>query len=298
MQLHKLTLPAYKLLRNAITAAGLAKPVRSVLGPMAGRITSRITGQPNRPSLVHGHWMTLAACGSYPPVAMAMDSYEEETTRLFESLIQPGMVVMDVGGHVGYFTLLAARQVGPTGKVFSFEPEPGNHNLLLENIHRNGYENIVVTRKAVSNQVGTMPLFLTALDNGRHSVYKHGLPERGRIDVEATTLDAFLESASWPHVDLIKVDAEGSEMDVLDGMDQLLVKSPVLKLIIEFSPTLLKNASRDPLQLLLRLNASGFALYSILEKRGPTTLPEEEWASLVDRLSKSVGSLNLLCIKQ
>ena len=54
---------------------------------------------------------------------MSLDAYEVETTRLCEQIIKPGMAVIDVGAHVGYLTLLAARAVGPTGKVYASEPD-------------------------------------------------------------------------------------------------------------------------------------------------------------------------------
>ena len=91
------------------------------------------------------------------------------------------MVIIDVGAHVGYYSLLAARQVGPTGRVYAFEPDSSNHDLLLGNIERNGYTNIVAMRKAVSNRVVPMTLFLTGLDDSRHSAYRHGLPERRSV---------------------------------------------------------------------------------------------------------------------
>jgi predicted methyltransferase len=65
---------------------------------------------------------------------MANDRYEPAITRLFQETLQPGMVVIDIGAHVGYYTLLAAKLVGPTGKIYAFEPEPGNNEALNKNI--------------------------------------------------------------------------------------------------------------------------------------------------------------------
>lgn len=239
--------------------------------------------------------MFLATRGRYPPLALATDRYEVETTRLFESLLKPGIVVMDVGAHVGYFSLLAARKGGPNGKVYSFEPEPQNYELLLKNIEVNGYTNIVATRKAVSNKVGSATLFLTGLDNGRHSTYHHGLPEIGSVTVAATTIDAFLGAEDWPTIDLLKVDVEGAEMDVLQGMSQLLDKSQDLKLIIEFSPTLLCSAGANPLQFLVELGARGFEVACITDQVQPSPLQAEDRELVVDHLLKSEGSLNLFC---
>ena len=231
-------------------------------------------------------------------MAMAMDRYEEETTNLFQKLLKPGMVVVDVGAHVGYYSLLAARQVGPEGKVYAFEPEPTNHELLLDNIQRNGYTNIVSQRKAVSNSVGSTSLYLTNLDNGRHSAYRHGLPERGRVNAETITLDAFLDAEGWPKVDLVKVDVEGAENDVLDGMNRLWQRSPDLKLIMEFNPTFLNHAAANPLQLLEMLSSLGFVVHRVVDSDGPVLLHDSQRDGLVDGLLKSEGSVNLFCCKK
>src|SRR4051812_36357932 len=75
--------------------------------------------------------------------------YEETEARLFEQSIRPGDVVVDVGGHIGYYTLLAARAVGATGHVYAFEPERGNFALLAENVAANGYaDRVTAVNKA------------------------------------------------------------------------------------------------------------------------------------------------------
>ena len=260
-------------------------------------MVAKTAANQSEPSMVNGHRMLLTASGGYPPIAMAMDRYEKETTKLITKLVKPGMTVIDVGAHVGYYSLLAASQVGPTGTVYSFEPEPANHELLLKNIELNGYSNIRATRKAVSNHAGSTDLFLTALDSGRHSTYRHGLPERGSIEIETTTIDAFLDSVGAPKIDLVKVDVEGAEKDVLEGMDRLLQQTTGLTLITEFSPTLLQNAAADPLQFLDTLNTRGFTVHCIVGNQGPVELTPEEWPGEIEQLRRSEGSINLLCTK-
>ena len=298
MHFYSLAHSAYTIARKIATAAGLAKPLRKLIGPQAGRFVSNLTVDANRLSEVRGHRMFLASGGTYPPIAMATDKYEEETTRLFERLVKPGMVVVDVGSHVGYYALMAARQVGPAGRVYAFEPEPSNHELLLKNIELNGYTNVAATRKAVSSKVGEATLFLTALDNGRNSTYHHGLPEKGSVAVETTTVDAFLAAEGWPTVDLVKVDVEGAEMDVLAGMCQLLDKSRDLKLIIEFSPSLLRGAGASPLLFLGHLDVLDFEVNCISARDGLSSLREADRPPLIDKLLKSEGSLNLFCSKR
>jgi len=241
--------------------------------------------------------MVLAAPGRYPPVAMAMGEYEEQTTSLFERTLKPGMVMMDVGAHVGYFSLLAARQVGSEGKVFSFEPDPINHELLVQNIELNQYNNIFPVNAAMGDNVGSLTLFQTALDSGRHSTYRHGLPESGSVEVDVSTLDAFLDARDWPGIDLVKVDVEGAEMDVLRGMAGLLEKSPGLKLIMEFNPALLQSAGVPPSDMIQELKSRGFNLSCIHEKRGVIPMEQLNVEDLVAELLRADNSVNLYCAK-
>ena len=298
VQIYRAAYFTYAIVRRMLTAIGLFKPLRKWLGPQAGRFASSIAANVDRPTMVHGHQMFLATAHTYPPVAMATDRYEQETTQLFECIVRPGMVVIDVGAHVGYYSLLAARKVGPEGRVYAFEPEPSNYDLLLNNIDLNGYENIVPSKIAISNKVGQTTLFLTALDNGRSSTYHHGLPEKGGVTVETTTLDAWLEAEGWPEIGLIKVDVEGAELDVLEGMGQLLRKERGVKLIIEFNPMLLRNAGTERPQLLDQLTGWGFEVHPVVNGRGPVPMNKLDWGGMVDQLVTSEGSLNLYCFWQ
>ena len=294
MKPYKLTYQVYCGARAVLRATGLAKPLRNLLGPVAGRLVAGTARHGNRPMEIGGHQMIISGPDRYPPVDLAMDRYEKETTRLFRRLIRPGMVIIDVGAHVGYYTLIAAKQAGPTGKVYAFEPEPENHALLLKNIELNGYENVVAVKSAVSNHAGSTTLYLTGLDNGRHSVYQHDLPARGSVEVPTTTIDDFLEAQGWPEVNLVKVDVEGAELEVLAGMDRLLRESEGIRLILEFNPFLLQSAGVDALEFLKRPGAEGFQACVIDETKGLLPLTAMDLPSMAAELSQSQGSVNLL----
>jgi FkbM family methyltransferase len=229
---------------------------------------------------------------------MAIDRYETGTTRLLEQAIQPGMVVIDIGAHVGYFSLLAARRVGPQGKVYSFEPDPTNYRLLRENIDANGYLNITATQKAVSKALGSARLMLSSQDNGTHSLYGQDGGDAGIVIVDLVSLDGFLEDEGWPKVDLIKMDIEGAEMDALEGMSRLLQESHGLKLVVEFNPALLRDASVDPLEFLAKPVELGFKVSVIDGQEGTTHLDQANASSFTSALLKSKSSVNLYCLKQ
>jgi FkbM family methyltransferase len=194
--------------------------------------------------------------------SMTTGDYEPGVTRLFDRLIESGMVVVDVGAHIGYYTLLAAKKVGPTGKVYAFEPAPSNYALLVKNIALNGYQNIVPVPKAVSNTQGTITFFLHP-DSVTHSLHRETLG-RGKtaITVETTTLDHFFEEQGWPAVHLVKMDIEGAELAALEGMTKLIERNRVC-LILEFVPQILRNAGVNPSELLEKLSGLGFTIQLI-----------------------------------
>jgi FkbM family methyltransferase len=192
--------------------------------------------------------------------------YERGTAVLCESLLTPGMTVVDIGAHFGYHTLLAARSVGQSGKVYAFEPHPTNYELLLRNVALNGYENVVAVKKAVSDHSGTARLALVG--SLQHCLLGDGATKRSSIRVESTSLDEFLESVGSPEVNLIKMDIEGGEKGALRGMTRLIQGSSGLRLIMEYSPSNLEASGTDPLSVLSWLRESGFTIWAIDEKRG------------------------------
>ncbi len=79
--------------------------------------------------------------------------WEDYETELFKKNIKPGVTVVDIGAHIGYYTVIAAQLVGDKGKVYAFEPDPRNFKLLQRNVEANGYSNVVLVNKAVSDKI-------------------------------------------------------------------------------------------------------------------------------------------------
>ena len=290
--------PAHMLARRILTATGLSKPFRRYLGPIAGRVLANVASKPGLTSIVRGHQMYLAPPGGFPPLALALDQYEVGTTRLIESILRPGMVFVDAGAHVGYYTLIAAGLVGPQGRVYAFEPDPANHEILVKNIEVNGYTNITPIRSALSNRPGTASLHITSLDTGRHSLYRQNIPLKGQVEVAVTTLDTFLGTQGWPQVDLIKMDVEGAEQDVLDGMSEILEKTPQPKLVLEFNPSLLSKAGVGLSEFLDRFSSWGMDVQWVNEDQGLMRLNDGGRSALVADLLSHDRSMNLFCSVQ
>lgn len=154
--------------------------------------------------------------------------YEPALTDIMTELLEPGMSVVDVGAQIGYYTLLAARNVGMEGEVISFEPMPENHRILCRNVDLNRYgDRVRIINKAVSSENGTVDLVVKQRNRGGHSIVKRKKNDQDAIStikVEMTTLDLALDSEP----DLVKVDVEGAEAQVLDGMSSTLKSKPIV----------------------------------------------------------------------
>jgi len=130
-------------------------------------------------------------------------------------------VVVDVGANIGYYTLLFAKSVGKTGKVYSFEPESLNFSLLKKSLELNHLDNVELKREALSDSHGTATLFLSdpRQPQGHSLVHDLGM---GMATIPSTTLDDFWESLGKPRFDLIKIHVSGADDLVLAGARRLI----------------------------------------------------------------------------
>lgn len=186
--------------------------------------------------------------------------------------LKPGQCALDLGAHMGYYTMLMADIVGPTGRVLAFEPNPRLNGLLNSNVAVNGYWNVVETRAAAvgDRELAAVPFVSVVSD-----------PKNGRLvpGADAATLAAYeakgYQVGAVPMVSLdaavpdrpvhfAKIDVEGAEEAVWAGMQRLIARSPEIRIVLEFNPrrcrapaeTLAAMAARFPLR---RIGFDGFA---------------------------------------
>jgi FkbM family methyltransferase len=157
-----------------------------------------------------------------------MGNHEQDFQVLLADLIQPGIVCYDIGAHIGFFTLIMAKLVGPKGKVFAFEPDPENVTLLKEHICRNGLKGKVeVIPKAVWSHEGVVLFGRSRRDLTQGGVLEVNTPPQWadgeRIIVTTITLDAFIQEG-YPPPHVMKIDVEGGEVEVLKGASTVLLK--------------------------------------------------------------------------
>ncbi len=189
---------------------------------------------------------------------------EDVESSLLHNFIKEGMVVVDIGGNIGYYTLQFAKLVGPKGKVFVFEPDPDNYSTLVKNIKSNNYENIIPVQKAVSNKTGRANLFFCEENTGDHRIFD-SQDGRNSIEIDTIALDEFFPVNE--RINFIKIDIQGAEYLAFLGMEKLIQRNKRLTIICEFAPYLLVKCGISSEQFINKIIDYGFKLQFINEKK-------------------------------
>jgi FkbM family methyltransferase len=233
--------------------------------------------------------------------------WEPYETSLLLSGLSSGAVFVDVGANIGYFTIVAATLVGERGQVFAFEPDPSNFALLVKNCEHNSLHSRVHAVKAglaAGNQKGS--LYLSEDNLGDHHIYP-GKADRQQLDI--TLLDGSeylrpkLQAAGLSHIDLIKIDTQGSEYQVVKGLMPLLLELPcVPSILIELTPFSLRQAGssgRELIEFLASLKQT-FWIVDHIEHQLVASGAEElaQWCDDVDACEGDEGFMNILLGRQ
>lgn len=195
------------------------------------------------------------------PIIMFRGQWEPTETSLFVRSVKKGDTVVDVGANVGYYTLIAAKIVGDEGRVYAFEPDPESFALLEANVRLNGLTNVVLEQKALSNEPGRLKLFLGEKNRGDHRIYqpREG-PKRDFVEVEAVTLDDYFNGYDGD-IDFIKIDTQGAEGVIFEGLTGIAKKNKGLRFVIEWWPYGMDSMGYESGRLVSLITSLGFHFY-------------------------------------
>lgn len=227
--------------------------------------------------------------------------YEKETVVVFKKTIKPGMVVVDIGAHIGYFTRMFSKLVGTTGIVYAYEADPENFSFLQKNTKH--LSNVKIFPLAITDTQGTIDFYHYPDKAGCHSILSN-VPldfRKEKISVPCEDLDSLITKQKIDRVDYIKMDIEGGETAALRGMKKLLENPLPITLVIEFAPAWIHAAGNSPLTFLQNLTARGFKIFAIKDSARLISIIPDTEKSFQELLPKTPTPfnefINIYCVR-
>lgn len=209
--------------------------------------------------------------------------YEPEETALIKQLLKPDMVALDIGAHIGYFTLLMAKQcLG----VHAFEADYDNCQLLRKNLELNKVENFFIWNSAAGESNSRVKLYRCDTNSGMHRIYPSRWCKEWIKDINLLQLDLYIEEAQF-----IKMDIEGSELGALKGMKQLIERChPTI--LMEYCPQYIREYGADPREPYYFLHDLGYNIRLLPDKDYNISYLE-----LLAQTDSEPTGRNVLCLK-
>lgn len=210
--------PVNRALRLVIRPFRRLIPIRTLLRiPLVGKLSVSVPGFPDI-------WLEIRGLDDVTGLLYwrGHRAYEPEVLNILPTLVRGCDTFLDVGAHVGLYSLLAAAE-NPRRNVYAFEPVPEIASILRRNREINQLANLHIEVSAVSDRVGEAELAIPYEGVPTSSSLRKGFRDPRRlIRVPTVTLDQFAESRGIARVDLVKIDTETTEPDVLVGGGRLL----------------------------------------------------------------------------
>lgn len=257
-----------KLLFNLIATYIYHTPLRPGRG-ILGKLAWRIYPHEFVAEIGDGVMIKVRLDRSEEILAWTRTFNPDDEVEVFLSRLKEGFVVLDIGANVGLISLLTAKKVGKTGRVYAFEPVPDIFVRLQENIALNGFNNIEPVPLALSSQRGMATISIS--HDGASSLFRRVSDEF--IEVPTERLDDFVEREGIERVDAIKLDVEGAELHVIRGADKTIRRfKPIM--MVEINPDTLKAAGTTPQELFETIVSYGYKAHVIRKgKAVPVTQP-------------------------
>lgn len=232
----------------------------------------------------------------------AQHCWEIHETHTLLNILKPGQTLIDVGANIGYYSIVSAARLGKNGRVVSFEPDPQNFNLLLENIKQNHFKQIHAFNIGLSNQKTNLPLYRSADNRGDHRLFE--TPQHIASDVIALDSgdNVLLErNASISHltVHCIKIDTQGYEYSIIDGLHKTITANQKhLHMLVEFWPWGLRKNQTSATELLKLLQQYNMNIHILDHVQGgiySSRLSDlQDWLAEVEDNPDNQGFVNLL----
>jgi FkbM family methyltransferase len=230
------------------------------------RWSAALAGIPKLTRLPFGVWWVVRS--AYIDEMIRQGRFEKAELNFLRQYLRPGMTVLDLGAHNGFYTLLASKCVFPNGRVFAFEPSPRERRALIQHSRLNRCRNVTIEDVAVGKEAGEADLFViqgkqTGCNSLRHpasDVPPSWIPSR----VQVISLDEWINDHLIGSVDFVKVDVEGGELDVLLGAKALLERVPRPLFLVEVQDMRTVQWGYPAKEIIVHLQRKGFKWFRLL----------------------------------
>lgn len=174
--------------------------------------------------------------------------YEPELVELLRQVLDPGTTFVDVGAHIGYFSIVAAALVAKIGAVYSFEPDPDCFSRLA--VNSRPYPWVITYNSAVADRNGEISFYRSPKqsESGWGAIFNED-GKRAELSVRVCTLDNWMSEEGIEKIDVLKMDVEGSEYRVLEGAQALIARTRPLMWVEGNGVCLSRDAKSVPLLL-------------------------------------------------
>jgi FkbM family methyltransferase len=210
--------------------------------------------------------------------ALLGGSFESNEIRFVQKFLRPGMMVLDVGAHHGFYTLLASKKVGRKGRVIAFEPSPRERRRLSRHVKLNFCRNVRIEPFALGAGRSRARLYVVeGREDWCNSLRPPAVSSRKQeIEVEVLPLDEYLRQNCIETVDLLKIDVEGGERDVLRGACDLLAGRQRPVILAEVQDIRTEPWGYRAREIIAHLRASNFAWFRVRGDGFLEELPTDE----------------------
>lgn len=224
--------------------------------------------------------------------------WEPLVSRLINERLSPGQTFVDVGANTGWYTVLAAHAVGPTGRVVAIEASGENFRWLKENVRKNGLENVRLVNQAAWSSESELTLFQGPPSHSGVSTVVESFAENQQCGpvgvIRARPLTSLLNEEEISTVRVLKIDVEGAELEVIKGLEPMLDSAPNnLEVFLELNPH-----QYDVNEILLPFRKRGFRAWIIPNEYGARSYLNFSAASRADQfeelLTDPTGQIDVL----
>ncbi len=204
------------------------------------------------------------------------ENFEWQEREFLNRFLRPGDIYVDVGANIGLFTLIAARCIGPEGRVYAFEPSSRTYERLLENVALNKFDNVSTHKVALSDRAAQLEMTISL--DGFDAWNSLAQPIDGKSfaveTITSTTWDAFAEGHDLAgRVTMMKIDVEGWEKHVLAGGAGILSREDAPTLQVEFTEQAARSANSSCAELYHMLEELGYSMF-IYDTKAKNLIPD------------------------